>query len=367
MTTAIMVTVVCAAWPGCAWDGEREVIDRAEGLAYLRASKQVIRACDVWYEVRVTQHLKAVAIDETSRKVTFRRATDAERQKPVISLHRFVMDGDRRRFDEYDHMTRKPNTICVISRTEWTCKDYTSRAGPTLTVKRAADPPGGYARDYRELLTTHFQRGELVPILEERQSTRFVRTRDGEVVIVADAEPDRPVSSRWTGYRVVLDPRRALMAREKQAYEKGQVVYKTEVHGWHERAAGVHAPIRGTSTGYCRPGEQFGGEIRSVYEFIIDVSRSTWNQPIDPGVFELTVDAGMPVYDMVKGVMTLGGKSDPGQNIDELAKHAMKYTKTAPVGQVERSGGNRWAVVGCVAAGLAVVGWVAWRFVRRGA
>jgi hypothetical protein len=112
---------------------------------------------------------------------------------------------------------------------------------------------------------------------------------------------------------------------------------------------------------------QFAGALYSEYEFLVNVVRSTWNRPIDPGVFELTADAGMPIYDTVKGVMTLGGKSDPGQNIDELAKHAMKYTKTAPVGQVERSGGNRWAVVGCVATGLAVVGWGAWRFVRRGA
>jgi hypothetical protein len=182
-----------------------------------------------------------------------------------------------------------------------------------------------------------------------------------------EPEPDRPVSARFFGYRLILDPARSLMAKEMAKIFKGQSVFRSETLEWLPLEKGVHAPIRARITTHFEPEMQFAGALYSEYEFLVNVVRSTWNRPIDPGVFELTADAGMPIYDTVKGVMTLGGKSDPGQNIDELAKHAMKYTKTAPVGQVERSGGNRWAVVGCVATGLAVVGWGAWRFVRRGA
>jgi len=339
----------------------------AVGLQYLKAASEIVATCDVAYRVEISWNLVAVKDDSTG-VIKMRRHFPSEVSRRETYLYRLISDREKYRYELFNPGSGKLEAVCVIIKADWRYKEFVGRTGPSFTVRQKTSPPGGSWRDYREFLGTHFSEYPLHHLLSERNAIRASRDHEGRVILEVDPEPDRLISGSLNGYRVVMNPKRGLMAEELVGYYKGLPEHKNEVIEWHEFAKGAFAPVKMRITSYQPANREFPGQVYCVHDMIVDVSRSSWNRPVDPGLFELHADSGMPVVDSVKGVMTMGGKAKPGENIDELANQPIKFQSGPPP---ETNDWLKkpwpWTTVGASSAALMLVaGGLWWRFGRTG-
>jgi hypothetical protein len=315
-------------------------LTQIDGLQYLKAAGEVVSSCDVSYEVRISWNLKS-SYDESTGKTKFRQHLPGEVSPPRTYRYRFIFDRGKYRYELIDPSSGKMDGICVIVKSEWRYKEFVGRSGPSFTVRQRTSPPGGGWKDYREFLGTHFSDYPLHQLLSVRNSLNVSRDEMGRVILETVPEPDREISGRLNGYRVVLNPKHGLMVEELIENYGGIPKRKSEVVDWHEYAKGQPTY------------KELAGEVYCVYDLDVDVSRSSWNRPVDPSLFELHADSGMPVVDSVKGIMTMGGKANPGDNIDELANQPIKFQTGPPAEVVKKSW--PWTTIGLVSAVLTLV------------
>jgi len=254
------------------------------GLQYLKAASESVTSCDVSYRVEFKRSLVSV-LDESTHERKVRRPLPGEVFLPETNTYRMICDRGKYRYESLDSVTGNIEWICVIIGSDWRYKEFNGRSGPSFTIRQKTMPPGGSWRDYREFLGTHFSDYLLHQMLSDRSSLRTIQDQEGKIILEADPEPDRHISGRLNGYRVVMNPKLGLMVEELVEIYKGLPKRKNEIIEWHPFAKGSFAPVRMRATGYQAADRELPGEVFCTYELLVDVSRSSWNRPINPSLF----------------------------------------------------------------------------------
>jgi hypothetical protein len=142
---------------------------------------------------------------------------------------------------------------------------------------------------------------------------------------------------------------------------------RREVSGWHQPARGLWVPIKVATKHFVSEGK-FAGNLHDEVVMEVALAQSTWNSEITASTFELNFPPGTQVVDTQRQVMYVTGKTDPGANLDELARSAkdvIRLVEAPASGPRRNEWGSGLLLAIAAGAGVCLVGVVFWFWRRR--
>ncbi len=180
-----------------------------------------------------------------------------------------------------------------------------------------------YAALYRDLPYG----GSFFRLLRTRKGTRLVKPglNDRDCVVV-ESPPEKGGDYPNFGWRVKLDPTHVMLPIEIELYRgsmKSREVL-TRIQGFREVEAGIWAPVEATHAHEVR------GETIATGKVVVELDRSSWNQPVSEELFTLPFPVGTRVRDEAHNLIYVTGKPDTAKNIDALLEGARKAHPIRP-------------------------------------
>jgi hypothetical protein len=137
------------------------------------------------------------------------------------------------------------------------------------------------------------------------------------------------VSLGQFGFRLFIDHEAGVVWKESitRSNNGASVPYSDhEIVEWKRLPGGASVPTKIVSIDYATAPE-FVGVKMSEFLLTVDVTRSTWNEPLDQQTLALEFPAGIRVHDQIRNVVYTQGQPDPRVHLDRLAQSAAQLAQ----------------------------------------
>lgn len=293
--------------------------DRKLAAEILETAITSIKSFEVYVTVEQCYFIDAKRAGPGGKEIVVFRVPDP---KPsLVHSHQAYREG-LRRVESLDEPKERRNVLVGDS--------SHIKSWQPLSYQCAISKPGfsvvASGVDYLETYYSPVGSFPLLYLLRERKNVRIDR-RGKNLEVEMPPCPGENASLNGTGFRITMDASVSMLPKIMESYEivdgEPVVSHRMTVVEYKQIDNGVFVPIKAIIDGFD-DGKRYGFFKERICQKIlsVDVSRSRWNTPLHDELFRIELPAGAKVIDEIRNVAYVTGKSDPGKNLDDLAKTA---------------------------------------------
>lgn len=258
-----------------------------------------------------------------------------EKPREEVTYQRQLFSGTgNRRLDQLDGLGGKPLKSMVGDGATLTALSLQDATGVIKSQRRKFAQEG---EDYLDYFRNVGLEVPLVDLFRERTGTyaRIADDKNGTVLLETGPDLGAAAFGQY-GFRAFLDVDKGMLPSVIEKYrtmENGQTVTvkRVTVKRFSEVADGVWAPVAIEVSTFGIEG-QFLNRALSELQVDVDLNRSSWNRPLAPELFQLTIPPGTIVSDRPRDIMFVAGAETVGKNVDQLVKESRDVVPTGPAG-----------------------------------